>query len=245
MAACCVNNKLQIGFILIMVAIALANIWTSVSAIPVGPNWTYVKNETAATVSAAKINTTGGSITTMVLNATTQNLRWKAYVGNVTGSLTLDDAAGFTIYDWTLSEIVGEVYATRTPNSINWARVNCSTSQNITTEEVAINHTNNPNDNISTTFNEQKHDAFFVGTVSIAANGCSSLHTYKNNTNQSADFEEMLLHDGVNMIYATILENNTMGYTPNQTYDFQMIVPEVALESWASSTAYYFYVELI
>ena len=238
------HNKLKTALLLILIAIALANT-IIIAAAPIGPNITYIKNETAALQSAGMINTTGGSITTMVLNATTQDLRWKAYVGNVTGTLSLDDANGYTIFDWSISEFTGEVYATRTPNSISWANINCSTPVNTTAEEKAINHTSNPSDNISATFNEQEHASFYVGTVQIAANGCSSLHTYKNNTNQSSDFEEMLLHDGGYMVYTTLLENDTMGYTPSQTYDFQMIVPENGLDGWASSTAYYFYVELI
>ena len=43
-----------------------------------------------------------------------------------------------------------------------------------------------------------------------------------------------------------IIEQNADGYRGQlgETYDFQMIVPEVGLDSWTSSTAYYFYVEL-
>ena len=60
-----------------------------VYAAPSGPIVTLISNETKSAAPATKINTTGGSITIMRLNATTQNPRWKAYVGNVTGTLTL------------------------------------------------------------------------------------------------------------------------------------------------------------
>jgi len=214
-------------------------------AAPSGPIIYSIRNETITPSSAALVNTSGGSITTMVLNATTQNLRWKAYVGNVSGTLTLDDANSNTIFDWTMANVVGEVYATRAATSISWASINCSTVENITNEELAINHTSNPDDNISATFAEQNHASFYVGNVLIPSDDCFSLHTYQNDSAQTTDFEEILLHDSTNMVYATILENDELGYDPNQTFDFQMIVPERGIPGWSSSTAYYFYVELI
>jgi hypothetical protein len=215
------------------------------SSTPIGPNITYIKNETAPLQEAGMLNTTGGSITTMVLNATTQDTRWKAYVGNITGTLVLDDAAGYTIFDWSITNLIGEVYATRSSSPISWSNINCSTDLNITNEEIAINHTSNPNDNISTTFSTKDHKPFYVGETLIAEDSCYSIHTFVNETNQSVFFEEVLLHDKTSVVYAALVENDATGYNPNETYDFQMIVPEVGAPSWQSSTAYYFYVELI
>ena len=215
-----------------------------VFALPSGPEVTFYSNSSANPANAATVNTSGGSITTMVLNSSTQNSRWKAYVGNVTGTLSLDDASDYSIFDWSVTNPLGEVYATRSSGTVDWANINCSTLQNITNEEVAINHTTNPNDNISITFNSQQHGSFYVGSVSIAANDCYSIHTHVNDTAQSSDFEEMLLHDEENMIYTTTIESNVPGYRPNETYDFQMILPEIGVPGWTSSTAYYFYVEL-
>ncbi len=215
-----------------------------VVSLPSAPSVTSHGNETAPLTTGIGINTSGGSITTMVLNVTTQNLRWKAYVGNVTGSLVLDDAGSYTIYDWDMISILGEIYATRSPSSISWPDINCSTAVNITNEEIYLYHTSNPNDNISTTFAVKSHAAFYTGNVKIDADNCFSLHTYVNDTNQDAAFEEFLLHDGNNMIYTTIIEEDIPGYAPNETFDFQMILPENGLANWTSSTAYYFYVEL-
>ncbi|MFH1316011.1 MAG: hypothetical protein ABII01_00675 [Candidatus Woesearchaeota archaeon] len=216
-----------------------------IMAVPSGPNIDLIRNQTLSPSSAHMINTSGGSITTMVLNSTTQNIRWKAFVGNITGKLTLDDGDGYSVFDWSISTFVGEVYATRSPNYIGWSNINCSTVSNISNEEIALNHTANPNDNISTTFNAQDHSSFYVGHVMIPSDNCYSVHTYVNASNQSADFEEVLLHDGTSMVYSTVIENDVKGYRPNETFDFQMIVPEVGLNSWTSSTPYYFYVELI
>ena len=216
-------------------------------AVPSGPVVTLIANETKQPGAATIINTTGGSITTIRLNATTQNLRWKAYVGNVTGSLVLDDAGDNTIFDWSLTTFVGEIYATRSSSTINWSGINCTNSTVLGLENVLLNHTN-PDDNITKTFNSQTHQGFFAGTRQILQNTCFSVHTYINSTSQNSRFEEVALYDGTNMtngnmIYATPLEQDAFGFD-NQTYDFQMIVPERGLSGWDSSTAYYFYAEL-
>lgn len=217
-------------------------------AAPAGPDVISIRNETASSASATLINTTGGSITTMVLNITTQNLKWKAFVGNVTGSLALEDSAGYSIFDWTLNSVVGEVYATRSADTVSWVDVSCGNMTHITNEETALNHTSNPDDNISATFNAKNHDSFYVGVTEITENSCYSIYTNVNNKSQSNVFEEIILYDGTNptngdIIYATKLEQDALGYD-NNPYDFQMILPEVGLSSWKSSTAYYFYVEL-
>jgi hypothetical protein len=232
--------------LVLIVAILLISV-RLISATPSGPTITVISNETKQPASATMINTSGGSITTVILNATTQNPRWKAYVGNITGTLTLDDANDNTIFDWTLTDVIGEVYATRQSGTINWSGINCSNLTHNENENAALNHTN-IDDNITATFDETKHEGFYTGTREILANTCFAVHTYVNSTNQTANFEEVVLYDGTNetngnIVYATPLEQDLYGFD-NNTYDFQMIVPEVGLATWTSSTAYYFYVEL-
>ncbi|MFH1849936.1 MAG: hypothetical protein ABH879_07190 [archaeon] len=227
-------------FVVLVLSVAYAE--------PIGPAVKYVKNSSRNNSAAALINTTGGSITTMVLNASQQNMRWKAYVGNVSGELSLRDADNYSIFDWSLGTIEGEVYATRSSDSVNWSHINCSNSTHIYNEELAMNHTNNPNDNITATFAAKDHSPFYIGTRLISADSCYSIHTNVNGSNQSSSFEEMVLYDGTgstggNFVYATLIENDVFGYDRSK-YDFQMILPENGLDTWSSSTAYYFYVEL-
>jgi len=243
------NRKLGLNFAIRLVLI-FAIIFTSLNFVfaqPSGPTITILANETKSIGQAGLINTSGGTISTVYLNATTQNKRWKAYVGNVTGSLTLDDASDNSIFDWQLTSIIGEVYATRAVGSVNWSGINCSNSTHISNENIALNHTN-ADDNITATFDDLTHAGFYTGTREILTNTCFSVNTYVNSTIQSEYFEEVLLYDGTNetngnLVYATPLEQDIYGFD-NQTYDFQMIVPERGLDSWTSSTAYYFYVEL-
>ncbi|MBI4438377.1 hypothetical protein HY640_00425 [Candidatus Woesearchaeota archaeon] len=236
--------------VLLAVAVALSffvSVASLAVAVPSGPVITPVGNETAVPASSSLLNTTGGSITTMMINSTTQNLRWKAFVGNVSGSLTLDDASGNTVFDWSVSAASGEIYATRFSGQVNWSGIGCSNLTHLQNEDFRMNHTS-PSDNVSRTFSQQSHSQFFVGTSVISQNSCFSLRTYVNDSAQSTRFEEVVLYDGTNLtngnvVFASILEQDAYGFN-NRTYDFQMIVPEIGLPTWTSSTAYYFFVEL-
>lgn len=255
-------------FLFLFIIITISYVY----AAPIGPTVTTISNTTKSNAGAATVNGTGndttypnkagGFIFKINLNSEQQNSRWKAYVGNVTGTLVLDDADGYSIYDWSITtSLSGEVYATRASGSINWTNINCSYANTTTAEQYSLNHTSNPNDNISATFDGTDNSGFYVGNVQIYASTCPTTNIYVNASAPTNDnFEELLLYDGGSsynlssypngfgsMVYTTIIEQDADGYrrnADNQTYDFQMIVPEVGLSSWTSSTAYYFYVEL-
>jgi len=70
--------KLRQGTVLmftLIVLVTLLAIIGPVSSQPEGPTVTYIFNQTNDPDAATIINTTGGTITTVVLNATTQNIR--------------------------------------------------------------------------------------------------------------------------------------------------------------------------
>jgi hypothetical protein len=179
----------------------------------------------------------------MLLTSIQQNLRWKGYVGNVTGTLSLDDAANFTIYDWDLTSFTGEVYASRYSN-LSWSSVSCAPGGLIQNESSFYGMTQSADD-INSTFNWSVHKAFNVGTTTINANTCNSTVTNINDTRQtptaSSPFQEILLRDTSGyMVFLSDISDNVQGFD-NQTYDFQLILPESIS---GSNTAYYFYVEL-
>lgn len=198
--------------------------------------------ETPVPQAAASITTAGGSFTTLVLNATTQTTRWKAYVGNVTGELTLSDANAQAIYDWDLAAITGEVYTSRN-NSIDWSEIRCAASGTIASEEIALNHTGTA-DSINRTFNGTVHAGFYVGVRYLSPSTCRAVATYTNGTAQApsedADFQEILLDDTQSLVYATLLEDDVSGYN-SDPFDFQMIVAEAQAET---PSTYYFWAEL-
>lgn len=215
------------------------------SALPAGVTIVSNTTNTPTAAAASSLTTAGGSFTTLVLNGTFQNPRWKAYVGNISGVLTLDDSNSYTIYDWNLTSMNGEVFITRN-STISWTLVNCSTTQKITAEDQFLTLNSSSVDSINRTFNASVHRGFYVGTNHIGNSTCKSIATYVNDTKQAASenaaFQEVLLTDTyTNIIYAGLIDDNTLGYN-NGRYDFQMIVPED--DTKQTPTTYYFYAEI-
>jgi hypothetical protein len=230
-------------YIVAVVALTVLGLYLVKAADPVYPDdIDLIRNVTKNSSDPEFINISGGRIGEFSVNSTSQNPRWKAFVGNVTGKFTLDDPEGETVFDWTIASITGRIYATSNYSAMSWSNVNCSTTANMEAENQRFNHTN-PDDNITSTFSAPEagtHEQFYVAGREMVANDCPTLNTYNNSAAQDDVFEEVSLYDGNNMIYATILEDDEPGYNLNK-YDFQMIVPENAL---SGTTAYYIYIEL-
>jgi len=220
-----------------------------ISAAPQGAsNIAVQSNETSSNTAGTILNISGGYIATVNITGQSQNTRWKAFVGQVTGTFSLDDASGATIYDWTIASTGGEVYATRNATTITWTSIQCANTTLLETENTQMAHTS-ADDNITATFDDTTHAEFFVGNVNISTNSCPTLNTYVDNSTQDTSFEEIALSDstnftaGGNVVYATIMESNLAGFDSNP-YDFQMIVPERGTPGFSGATAYYLYVEL-
>ncbi len=249
--------NVKLGMLMLM---ALSLLAAAVYSLPSGPTIDLVGNSTKAASGAGVFNqstndSAGGYIFFVNLTTTQQNMRWKAFVGNVTGKLTLDDADDKTIYDWTLGSLQGEVYATRESGSVNWTGIACAPLTAAEEENRLMNHTS-ADDNITATFDGTDHTGFDVGTTAVS--NCRTTNIYVNDSKALADtkddFEEVLLYDKTatydpsteefgNLIYTSIIEENEYDYR-NGSSDFQMLVAEGS-GSWAGgATAYYFYVEL-
>lgn len=245
------ENNLNVLFGVLVITLFFFIGFVSSATEPAVPDGTdLISNETKSvqTEGGTKVNISGGRIATLNLNTTVQNPRWKAFVGNVTGSFTLDDASDSTIYDWSLSVTTGRVYSTKNSTTPSWTSIDCSNISVLEQENQEMNHT--AGDNITATFNASNpnpdHDAFYVGSALIDANSCPTLSTYQNDAPQAQGsdvFEEVALYDGINVIYAALLEEGEVGFDGN-IYDFQMIVPENGADGFGGATAYYLYVEL-
>ncbi|MBW3013788.1 hypothetical protein KY335_00930, partial [Candidatus Woesearchaeota archaeon] len=185
--------------------------------------------------SGGNINAMGGNITPSNLTVQSQTNAWQGYYGEVTGNLSLADASGDTMYAWTSVTIQGEVLVSLS-SSVNWgslvAQNDCTTGESITgTGSDRVNNTftasTGPNVNTSIGFN------------SIIANSSCSTNTYTSSAASTGDaWEEFILSDGSNDVWATIINSNTAGFD-GATHDFQVIVP-----ANQSVLTYYFYVEL-
>jgi hypothetical protein len=237
--------------VLLLLVIALLFVRPSY-AVPFGSTIANSTEDEAPTISPSGITNNRSTITTLALSAVQQDQQWKAYVGNVTGILTLRDSTNYAIYEWPLTgaTIAGEVFASRS-NSVVWSNITCANSTLIAAEEVFHNMTPGSVDSINLTFNYTLHSAMQIGPKIIPESNCSVTATYVNNTaqtvNQSARYQELLLQDGINMVFATFIEDNAYGFNndgagSNSTYDFQMLVPESDVK--ATPTTYYFYTEI-
>ena len=252
------RGKLELAFIIALLTTVFL-IKIVFASIPSGPSLEYAGNETSVTsgVPTAEDNTSnkGGYIITLRLTARQPDSNYKAYVGNVTGSYVLEDASNYSIYEWSIATIGGEVYATRRSTSVSWGSVECANESHINDEMDDMHHnsSNTADDPMNETFDDDKNDhwGFWAGSTQITTDSCNySINTYVNDTAQSATdwFDEVLLYDGSgDIIYVTKIEDNLPSYKTgvgeNVTYDFQMLVAENGSPS-TSQTDYYFYVEL-
>lgn len=253
-------ESIQLAVFLLLFALILTVIVKFVSAVPVGPTASSSGSSTRDNLGNASVNdsTGGGYIYTYTFSVTEQNARWKAYVGNVTGTLVLDDADSYTIYEWDLgSSASGEVYATRNFTAIDWTNINCSWAPDGTKSVRTVENRENVNlehtrmDNITATFASSSHPTFDIGQKNFPSDHCWAAYPFVNDTSQSTlgteYFAEIIMYDATygSIVYVSLISDDTFGYHTNYTYDFQMILPEVGADTWESSTAYYFYVELV
>lgn len=224
---------------------------TSVTADPAGA--TILSNVTATgpTYEPDNRSDAGGTITTLGLSVTQQNDKWKAYVGNISGVLTLDDANGFTIFEWAMTDadVTGEVYASRN-NSPVWGSIDCANDSTIEGEDSDLGFGATAVDAINRTFNESTHAAVVVAGNTINADTCRSTATFVNDTRQSqstADFQEILFASGLDIVYVTKLNQNALSYIGefnasfNHTVDFQLLLAD---DVTATASTYYFFVEI-
>lgn len=237
-------------FLPILLIISLLSV--STIAEPVGPTITHLSNETSVNVGigTGRANDLGGYITTMNLFAAQQDFGWKAYVGNITGKLVLEDSQNFSIYDWSLSNPNAEVYISRN-QTVAWSTVNCSNRSVILNEDTALTKASTATDSINKTFNETTHRSFIVAGRTIVNSTCPAIATYvntnetKQNNGENNLFQEILLADnngfGNTLVYTAIAEIDGSGFD-NNSYDFQAIVPDD--ETAGVTNTYYFYVEL-
>ncbi|MBN1503409.1 hypothetical protein JW930_07760 [Candidatus Woesearchaeota archaeon] len=256
----------------LMFVSALATLFVVLAAsvfaanVPIGAEkLTHIKTETLNTsqISVSNWWAYAGNVTQMDLYGLSVTKHWQGFFGDITGTIVLDDAQNWTMYDWPNLEPKGEVYAVNTSTTPTWSNVECfnftdlnGATGNLTDVENSYNITFNDVDGIDETYNMTTHPDFSIGTDhSIDANTCPSTYTHINDLWQDDKFVQLLLQDGERPIFMTIIENDDEG---NNTgvggfdtvdHDFQLLVPEDGT-SWDTGeinrnpTRYWFYLDL-
>ena len=112
--------------------------------------------------------------------------------------------------------------------------------------EAAYNIESDDVDGVNETFSYgNNHDAFYTNNIEFTEGQCMSTQIY-DDTGQGVNdhFEEILLTDGTNTIFASLLEETSVSGFDQQDHDFEMLVLEDGHGSDTSTTTYYFYLEL-
>lgn len=249
---------LVIGIFMYPVSVAKAN--------PQGPNVLNISSSgrNAANLDPITMVAKAGNVTGIVIDGTKVTESWQGYYGNITGTITLDDADNYTLYDWSLPNPEGEIYASN-GSSVDWNLIYCInvsqegsnpekpdgtvTGINGTQIELLFGINNTDKDGLDETFNDTyiNDTGFRVGATTLSTtDGCSMAHPYVNGLS-SEDWKELLLSDNTSIIFTSIIKNDHNGFQDGSgdLFDFQMIVLENGHYGSEDETSnYYFYVEL-
>jgi hypothetical protein len=229
--------------------IALA-IVASAYAEPIGADYIErIKSERMQPKAGAEVPAQAGNVTELSINATGITKSWQGYYGNITGTLTLDDARNMSLYQWNVANPQGEIYASPAQIS-DWTTVKCfnysasSPELNLSELEKSLNIGPSDADGVNETFHYDFTGSFYVGTMLIdSLDSCKATYTFKEDQPQTTDFVEVLLTDSTNIIYTAVIEDDLKSFD-NRSYDFQMIVGEDGHNGDTATTDYYFYIEL-
>ncbi len=243
------KQQTKIIGMLLIVALASLLSYQLIIADPDGADITYI-NYTMKGNRTPDSRTDGkGTITTLIINTVQQNMKWKAYVGNVSGKLVLRDAEEYSIYEWPAqANPDGVVYITMN-DSIDWASIQCANTSDIQTQQTHLGHNALALDNINNTFSEITHQRFDVGAIPIeTTEQCWTAYPWVNHSAQTpsttALYQEVLLMDiDRKLVYATMIDQDADSYKNDTitSFDFQAIVPDYTT---AANALYYFYVEI-
>ncbi|GIU69989.1 MAG: hypothetical protein KatS3mg002_1225 [Candidatus Woesearchaeota archaeon] len=242
-------NGLRIAGILLIIALAFGAI-ELVVAEPTGPTnpITPLSSSRFGLSSAQTANAYAGNVTEFNLNANTITQTWQGYFGNITGKIVLGNSNNNTLYDWTLTNPQGEIYATRLSTVPTWSSISCAGLSDIIAEETALGvNASIHRDSIQNTFsNTTNFTTFYVGSVMInqSSQDCYATHLYNSTGQQNVYFPEILLRDGSGeIIYTGLIEDDVLGFD-GRTHDFQIIVGENGHNGDTTPSVYYFYLEL-
>ncbi len=254
----------------IFVLLSSLLVFSFASAAPNGATTVTPTNISSGGLSgaAATDNAFAGNISEVVVYGLSNTQTWQGYFGNVSGAIRLADSSNAVMYNWTLANPSGEVYAS-TNGTIQWTNIQCfnftangsysddsgqagATSlygKNLSQIESQFNIAGDSADGVNETFTligAGTHDAFFVGSLAFSEGECRSTRIFDSTgAGVSDNFEEVLLYEPstTSVVFTSILENNVNAFN-NRSSDFEMLVLEDGHNGDTSSTPYYFFVEL-
>ncbi|MBW2975363.1 hypothetical protein KY366_06610 [Candidatus Woesearchaeota archaeon] len=242
---------------LLLLVAAAALISVTAMANPYGPTiYTNGTTERAdfSSVGAKGVAAQAGNVTEITINTSIVTQRWQGYFGNISGTITLDDASGNTMYDWAAGSgfsPTGEIYAANQTVS-DWDDVICvnftgngtpgNDGINVTVLETMYGMSSDDSDGVDETFSST--DDIIIGTRTLS--DCPATYIYQSDSQVSGTWNETLLTENSTgaVIFAAEVEQDTIGFD-GKPWDFQMIVGDNDGYSSGTTTTYWFYVELV
>jgi hypothetical protein len=254
-----VSRKHLDKWLLLGILLLLSTGLVAAASVPEGPTTlTIDATSRRAAATSPTLEALAGNVTQLTVVGTTVTQTWQGYYGNVTGTITLDDASNNTMYDWALASPEGEIYAATSTVTWTSGNVKCynmsatdtgdSSFVTISELETSLGLAADDIDGVDETFTNASaaYDNFYVGEYLIDA-ACPVTNTYNGSEVADADmFQEVMLYDDTNdmIIWTAILEETEPTGFNDQPWDFQMLVGEDGHNGDTSTTTYYFYVEL-
>lgn len=216
--------------VLLYAIVLLATVATAF-ALPDGANANAGTPQTKTANAADSVVAEGGNITTVNLNGESQTNVWQGFYGNVSGNLTLQDASGDVMYNWTLLTAEGEVYASRN------STIDFTTVAGVEVCTVDETLTGTGTDRVNNTFSNASVN-FDIGAINIPE-ACEVFTHVNSQVNTSTWPEIITSATGVTSIYVTKINASETAFDGTAA-DYQMIVPDFAN---ASTSTYFFFVE--
>ncbi len=193
---------------------------------------------------AINLSAEAGNLTELIVDGTTITKSWQGYYGNITGSIYLKDSNNNTMYNWNMSSVSGEIYASRSIN-INWDTITCAQTSELYVEDefIGANNTIDGDSILNTFFTGQSFNSFYTGLNSISGLGCYAAYLNDESGLGNSRFTEVLLSDNVSLVYTSILNDDVLGFD-GRTHDFQILVGENGKDYDDNPTTYYFFLEI-
>jgi hypothetical protein len=262
----------KFNFILLILAlIGIVGMISFVAAL--SPNGATVSPGTPMTApndSAGNASAMAGNITELTISGFSTTQAWQGYFGNVSGVIQLADSNRKVMYNWSLAQPGGEVYAS-TNSSVIWTNIQCfnftavgnltvdgevsgETSKNgynLTMLQAMYGISESDGDTVNNTFvylgAANGHNAFYTANKQFIAGECPNTRIFDSNgVGTDGDFEEVLLYEptSTSTVFASLIEKGGTNGFDSQTHNFEMLVLENGHNGDVSATTYYFFVEL-
>ncbi|MBU0979448.1 MAG: hypothetical protein KJ709_01460 [Nanoarchaeota archaeon] len=227
--------------ILVMTLMIAAVVSVYAVVLPSQPDGMHIEGSaTRSYINGSVQNQSRGYIYYSEMNMSQMSNKWIAYVGNISGTYAIMDPAGYKLYDWQITDLTGEVYATKESGRIastadlyaggipNWAVMKCANSSMLNRETKEFNHSGSDVDRLNNTFTTANFQTptFYVGETKIMDSNpdttwgtestCSglNLYTYSNDPGETAtrNWTQIVLSDGT-------LEDSSASTMAHKQYD--------------------------